>query len=202
MSEGAPPASSVRRRLLLPLLGVAHLALVAAAMAGRPAVTEAPRAAMASFNIAAPLDAAPPPTVMAAAAIPVAAEVTAPAVEIASGDATPSVAGCALTDAVQTALRADPQVHAALAGMPRAARSVAGAVMLWDGRWAAPARLGGDAVLEPLRAAVRARVAAGSLECREARLAGPRLLYVDGEDGSTVLAFGSGDWAWADLLDT
>ncbi len=105
----------------------------------------------------------------------------------------PVAGGCDLTDTVQAALRADPAARAALASLPPRARSVANAVMLWDGRW-----IGSGDEFGPIRTIVLAALRSASADCRAATQAGPRLIVVAGRP-DFVLAVGSGRWRWGDL---
>ena len=191
----------MRRRLLVPALLLSHAAVLAWAIAGTPQrVTAVPPVAIAVTAIAAtPL------------AVPVAAPmlteariaVEAPLIEIAAAapeDVQPAPAGCAVGAAVQAALRSSASVKLALSRMPRDARSVADAVQLWNGRWADPAPLGGAETLDPIRAAVAAAVRAAPAACRDAPIAGPQLIFVE-IAGTRVLAFGSGEWAWSQVID-
>ena len=188
------------RRLVFPALFAAHGGAVALALAGTPSSSAPPVATIAAYQIAAPL----PPllAVTQPAETPVTVAADAPVVEIVAeapvGAAAP---GCALAGTVQAALRGDSGVLNALDAIPHSARSVAGAVMLWDGHWATSAALGGPGALEPIRARVRASILAASAECRDAAVDGPRLMFVaDGAD-TVVLAVGSGRWAWSQLLE-
>lgn len=112
---------------------------------------------------------------------------------------TSSGSGCSVSDQVQATLRASTEVHAALDRIPRAARSVADAVLLWNGRWIDPSAVGGSAAIEPIRAAVAAVVQTATPDCRTAQLTGPRFMYVPLASGDRILAFGSGNWTWAEV---
>lgn len=143
----------------------------------------------------------PPPVVEDIAPLPI-VELPVPAIAAAppptasAGAAGPS---CDLTQAVQRALRESKAVGAALLRIPVEARSVANAVMLWDGAWVAPAAIGGEAVLEPIQAKVIATVEAASQTCRMDVQAGPRLVLIPGERETLTIAIGSGSWRWGDL---
>ena len=103
-------------------------------------------------------------------------EASAPDIEIA-----PALAAgtpCAVDDTIQIALRDSPAVVRALELVPADARSIADAVMLWDGRWTEAAHVGGEAALGPIRAIVEASIDAAPEACRSAAVAGPRLVYV------------------------
>lgn len=130
--------------------------------------------------------------------IVIASEASAPDIEIA-----PALAAgtpCAVGDTIQIALRDSPAVVNALELVPVDARSIADAVMLWDGRWTEAARVGGEAALGPIRAIVEASIDAAPEACRSAPVAGPRLVYVAVGSRTMILAFGSGQWAWSQLL--
>lgn len=196
-----------RRQLLLPALLLAHAGLLLIATRERPVAAPAPAALVTVTEIAA---VAPPSLPVEVKLLPVAAVVDAPelaAVDVAvapSALAAPAQAGanCDLGGAVQSSLRASPAVTAALQRIPRAARSVADAVMLWDGHWIDPGTVGGSAALDPIRAAVTDAVRAAPASCRDASVTGPRLLLIASASGNQVLAFGSGQWAWSQLLDS
>lgn len=107
---------------------------------------------------------------------------------------------CQLTAWLQQALQADPQVQAALPQIPRPARSVANAIMLWNGAWIEPQTTASVGVLT-LHQAVIAGIRAAPAACREQVIQGPELIILLDGAGATVLAIGSGEWRWADLLD-
>jgi hypothetical protein len=106
---------------------------------------------------------------------------------------------CQVAAWLQQALQANGEVQAALAAVPRADRSVANALMLWDARWVAqsPSAVAGVSVV---RAALAAGVRAAPDRCRMAVVRGPELITVADATGTTLLAIGSGEWRWADLL--
>lgn len=108
---------------------------------------------------------------------------------------------CQLTAWLQQALQNDPQVRAALALMPRRALSLSNALMLWDTGW-----VQGDpkaaANLAAVRAAVLAGVRAAPAGCQSAPVRGPEIMTLNDPSGTTVIAIGSGEWRWQDLLTT
>ena len=119
------------------------------------------------------------------------------ALSVAAAASAASGRACDLTQWLQTALQNNPQSQVALAQIPRPARSVANAMMLWNGRWVEmPAAAGG---LQALRAAVLAGVASAPAACRSEVIRGPVLLTLADPAGSTILAIGSGEWRWDDL---
>jgi hypothetical protein len=102
---------------------------------------------------------------------------------------------------LQAAFQGDPKVHDELALIPRQARSVANAVQLWDGVWVDPRAVGGPAIADPIRAAIVAVVSQAPAGCHDQPVLGPRLFAVVDPRGTIVVALGSGQWKWTDLLD-
>jgi nucleotide-binding universal stress UspA family protein len=120
------------------------------------------------------------------------------AVAVAAASSAPGHA-CRMGAWLQAALQADPAVGQALAAIPRANRSVANAIMLWDVRWVsqpAPAVAGVSAIRSALMVGVRAAPA----ECQAQLVRGPELITLADASGATVIAVGSGEWRWGDLL--
>ena len=107
---------------------------------------------------------------------------------------------CQLTEWLQQALQADPQVQAALRSVPRPARSVANALMIWDGDWVEPRLQAGQSVIA-VRAALVAGIRAAPLACQTQSVRGPELLTLTESSGVTILAVGSGEWRWENLLE-
>jgi hypothetical protein len=107
---------------------------------------------------------------------------------------------CQLTQWLQQALQADPQVHAALLTIPRPARSLSNALMLWDGRWidSQPRAASGVAMI---RTAVISGIRAAPEACQTQLVRGPELMTLTSGVDTTVVAIGSGEWRWGDLLD-
>ncbi len=186
---------SPSRSLLVAVIALAHVAAFATSLSGVAERVTA-RPAIVVHDIAAPSIAEPPVPRLALAAIPV--DVAAPTVDIAGEQ--PAPGGCDLATALQAALASDAAVGRALAAVPAESRSVANAVMVWDGRWAGAAALGGTAEANPIRAIVVDRILAAAPGCREVEVTGPRLMTVGGAGRPVALAFGSGVWRWADLL--
>lgn len=107
--------------------------------------------------------------------------------------------GCQLARTLQGDLQADAAVQTSLTAVPRDARSVSNAIMLWDGDWVAVKTLpGGD--VGPLRRTLLQHVRAASPSCLEQTMSGPLFLMIEGEGGTTFLTVGSGRWRWADLM--
>ncbi len=108
---------------------------------------------------------------------------------------------CAVGEWLAMALQNDPSIQAALDGVPLSARSVANAVMLWNGEWATPPA---SAVrgMTSIRALVVAGVSAAPAACQVQPISGPVLITVGDTADTTVLAIGSGLWRWQDLLQS
>jgi hypothetical protein len=106
-------------------------------------------------------------------------------------------AGCNLSQALSELLTASPEVRRSLDEMPPAQRSVANAVMLWDGQWSQDSISGGKALL---RALLIKAVAGARPECLSNVNHGPVLFYVPDANATVVIAVGSGDWRWGDLI--
>ena len=83
---------------------------------------------------------------------------------------------------------------------PVAERSVANAVQLWNGRWIEDP--GGADRLAAVRAATVQAILAAPPGCRQAGVAGPRLILFDDGPETVVLSLGSGTWRWTDLVVT
>ena len=109
---------------------------------------------------------------------------------------------CQMTQQVEAHLQVDPTVDPALQAIPRQARSVANAIMLWDGAWIVPGSQRETTARTALRTAILAAVAEAPEDCRTQTVLGPRLIAVPGVTGSTLLVLGSGTWRWTDLTLT
>ena len=107
---------------------------------------------------------------------------------------------CHLSEWLRLALQEDPQVQAALVAVPRPARSIANALMLWDGDWVEPRMQNGQSVAT-IRAALMAGIRAAPQACQDEAVRGPELLTLTEGASVTILAVGSGAWRWADLLE-
>lgn len=106
---------------------------------------------------------------------------------------------CDLSQWLQKALQADPQVLQALTLIPRPARSVANAIMLWDGGWVATSPRAASGVAA-IRQALLAGVLAAPPACRDQPVVGPEIFTLTDAQGTTVIVVGSGAWRWGDLL--
>ena len=187
--------------LLLPVLAFLHLVAISYVgwdQLGAPPPVVA--ATTAVIEIAAPPDVKVSPRLIEVAVV---ADVAAPSFEVAAAPPVAAASGgdCSLSDAIGTALRDSPATPVAFAGIPVATRTVANALMMWDGSWAVMPADAGGAGLAQLRTIVERTVRSAPASCQSATVTGPRLIVVPDGNASIVLAFGSGTWAWSDLLE-
>jgi hypothetical protein len=77
---------------------------------------------------------------------------------------------------------------------------VANAVMLWDGRWIDPDRIGGPATIVSIQTVLAETLQSQSVACRMELISGPVFLPVENRTGTMVLAMGTGTWRWTDML--
>lgn len=148
-----------------------------------------------------PLPVADVPTLLDATAEPVEFD-DAVSVQVAAAAAAAAISSdgdpCALGAWLQTALQNNPSVQAALSEVPRSARSVANAVMLWNGHWAEPTASAAKGMAQ-IRALVVAGISAAPASCQTQQIKGPVLMTIGNEADVTILAVGSGQWRWQDL---
>lgn len=100
---------------------------------------------------------------------------------------------------LQSALQADPSVRLALTTIPPSSRSVANAIMLWDSHWT-PQPMPAVAGVSALRSAMMVGVRSAPVECQSQLVRGPELIALADAHGTILLAVGSGEWRWGDLL--
>jgi ABC-type glycerol-3-phosphate transport system substrate-binding protein len=94
---------------------------------------------------------------------------------------------------VQTALRKDPLVQAAVA-------SASGkALMVWDGDWIQGEGEDGKG-LAAVREAIMWEVAFAPKDCRSQPVHGLVLISLNTGPGAPRLALGAGEWRWSDLV--
>jgi hypothetical protein len=100
---------------------------------------------------------------------------------------------CDMLRRLESALRKDPLVQAAVAG------SNARAMLVWNGDWVRSNREDGKG-LAAVREAIMWEVAFAPPACRAEPVRGLVLLSVSAAPGSVRLAIGSAEWRWSDLL--
>lgn len=123
-----------------------------------------------------------------------------PPVSVAEQARSPDVAAdCHIVAELEGDLQRDSSVRQALARVPVRARSVANAIMLWDGQWAAAEALGGEQAVGPIRNAIVSGIRRAPASCQVEQVSGPRLIAIRDAQGTTLLAVGSGVWRWSAL---
>jgi hypothetical protein len=108
---------------------------------------------------------------------------------------------CHLARDLQNALQNNDRAQEVLASIPQEARSVANAVMVWDGRWISLNMPDGEARLEPVRETIIQTLSASSADCQDRLNTGPILFAIAGPTGTTVLALGSGPWRASEIIE-
>lgn len=121
---------------------------------------------------------------------------------LAQADASASGGGCDLTAPVEAALQADTIVAETLPSIAPDRRSVANALAVWNQLWINADAQFPETALEAIRETVRLTVVAASDACRSQPQSGPRLVYLVGQNQTTVLALGSGEWTWQQVADS
>ena len=106
---------------------------------------------------------------------------------------------CQLSLWLQQALQVDPQVQQALLRIPTPARSVANAIMIWDGAWVDPRARAAPGFAD-IRAALIAGIRAAPAACQAEVISGPEFVILGDGLATTILVVGSGQWRWGDML--
>jgi hypothetical protein len=206
-----PQAPLRRRHLLFPAILIAEAALLLLFVTRRePVAQESPRgAALSIVDIAGPPEEAPQeptpeqaevvrpePLVELTPQIPPieAAAIDEPAAAPAAGTA------CDLAETLRRTVQDDPLLGASVDSIAPEARSVANAVMLWDGAWVDVEEASSQAAILTLRSALMERIRTAPPECVMEEVTGPRFITFAGAADTTMLVLGSGTWRWAQLL--
>lgn len=113
-----------------------------------------------------------------------------------SADAGGSGGACDMARRLQSALRKDPLVQAAVG---RVSASAGGAILVWNGDWIRNENEDGKG-LAAVREAVMWEIAFAPPACRSQPMRGFILLSMTGAPGAARLAIGHGAWRWSDLL--
>ncbi|MGA9659449.1 MAG: hypothetical protein WBQ60_10165, partial [Asticcacaulis sp.] len=116
--------------------------------------------------------------------------------DAAASQGTPD-APCHLTQSLAQIFAQSPEIKQALTDLPASERSVANAVMLWDGGWSPESRTGGRGLL---RALLIKAIADARDDCLSQINRGPVLFMVPDTQATVVVAVGSGLWRWGDVL--
>lgn len=108
-------------------------------------------------------------------------------------------APCDMVRRLQDALRADPEVRAAVTRAYRAIPASGRAILVWNGDWIQdPAQTGKG--LAGVRQAIALEIAFSPRDCRTRPMRGLAVIALADGPGAPRLALGGGDWRWTDLL--
>ena len=210
-------AAQVRRRhLLVPVILLVHLLLIALLLLSPTTVAVAPAIAspLAVFDVQSPTQepaaAEPEPEpqpeelVMPQPRIEIEVELAAappqPVFDAIAAERAGFGTTCDVADTLARAFTENELLKRQLARVGPRSRSVANAIMFWDGNWVnVPGAPPEDAVAT-LRRGILEGVRAAPPECLAQDVAGPRFISVDSSTGTIVLVVGSGNWRWEQLL--
>jgi hypothetical protein len=107
---------------------------------------------------------------------------------------------CDVAATLTAAFNNDAALRAQLDRIGPASRSVANAIMIWDGSWVPLKEDAPEDALFTLRSAVVEAVRAAPGECFAEDVAGPRFVFVTQDGRSTILVLGSATWRLDQLL--
>ena len=226
LSIRALAARMRRRHLLLPIILLIHLLLLALLVLSPsslpPIPVQAAAASLRTFDVAAPASARPaatrpqpkPPepeeTVLPEpvleldtpmdAAVPIADPgPPSPVFDALAAQKAGFGTTCDVASTLARAFTENALIRGELVRIGPGSRSVANAIMFWDGKWVdLPGEAPADAV-NTLRRAILEGVRAAPPECLTQDIAGPRFIAVPGSR-TTMLVLGSGTWRWEQLL--
>ena len=105
---------------------------------------------------------------------------------------------CNLTSSVVRDFSQSPLVRQGVDELPATEKSVANAVQMWDGAWSAETQSGGKALL---RAVLTREIAAAPADCLRQANNGPVFFMVPEGPATVVVAVGSGQWTWGQLVE-
>lgn len=106
---------------------------------------------------------------------------------------------CDMVRRLQDALRADPEVRAAVAQAHRAMPASGRAILVWDGDWIQDPGQAGKG-LAGVRQAIALEVAFAPRECRTQTMRGLAVIAFAEGPAAPRLALGEASWRWSDLL--
>jgi hypothetical protein len=107
---------------------------------------------------------------------------------------------CLPVDAIAKSIMGDAEALVALRTVPKSERSISEVIVIWNAGWSA-ATTGDDALLAPVRNNIAQVLGSLPPNCLAESVAGPRLVQIPTDRGTTFLAFGSGNWNWSQLID-
>ena len=107
---------------------------------------------------------------------------------------------CEVAATLARAFSENAHVRAELARIGPEARSVANAMLFWDGGWVEVQGRAPEDALRTLRRAIAEGIRAAPPECLAEDVVGPRFIGVDEGKSMMMLVLGSGTWRWEHLL--
>ena len=118
----------------------------------------------------------------------------------AGGDGSgPGSGACDMVRRLQDALREDPDIRAAVTRAHQGIGPDGRAILVWNGEWLrSPGQAGKG--LAGVRQAIAMEVAFAPAECRAQRMRGLVLIAFSDRPDAPILALGSRDWRWTELL--
>lgn len=206
-----------RRHLLFPIILLVHLLLLGGLALLAPVSLEArpPSAAVSVFDVHSPSAEPIPPTPVPrppeteSLLIPeplikvgIEAEVlaAAPIFDTAAAVAAGFGTTCDVASTLVRAFENDEFARAQLHRIGPTSRSVASAIMFWDGSWVkVPGDVPPDA-LKAVRQAIMEAARAAPPACQVEDMTGPRFVSVQDGERTTTLVIGSGQWRWEQLI--
>ena len=211
-----PPmfATLRRRHMLIPAILAAHAFILAILLLSPSAPTAAPAAAsrLSAFDVVAadtlpPAAATPEPARMPAPKPVIDLQAQAPLdasppVTNASAEASGFGTSCELAGLLGQAIENDPLLRAQLARIGPEARSVANAMMFWDGGWVPIEERAPEDAVALLRQAILDGIKTAPPECLGRDVEGPRFIPVRESSRTMILVLGSATWRWEQLLES
>ncbi|MBA3811836.1 MAG: hypothetical protein H0X27_09405, partial [Caulobacteraceae bacterium] len=117
----------------------------------------------------------------------------------ATADSGPKGRACDMARWLQSALRKDPLVQAAVAQVRPTPGSAGKAIMVWNGDWVRSHGEEGKG-LAAVREAILWEIAFAPAACRSEPVSGLVLISLSQSPGAPQLAVGLAAWRWSDLL--
>lgn len=202
-----------RRHFLMPCILLVQILLLALVMLTPTSPVAAPAVgtSLSVFDVAAAdlpppaqVQPEPPRTPLPAPAVDLqietVLEASPPVFSAAAAAQTGFGTSCELAELLGRAFADNPLLRAQLARIGPEARSVANAIMFWDGKWVEVDGRAPEDAVSLLRRAIIEGVKAAPPECLGQEVAGPRFIPVKDAEKTTVLVLGSATWRWEQLL--
>lgn len=116
-----------------------------------------------------------------------------------SADGNPDGKVCSPLDEVTSQLASDPIVPLAINRVARSDRSISEAIVMWNAEWSVAAATD-ESPLAEVRNRIIQILESLPPECLASPVIGPRLIAIPEKGYTTLLAFGSGEWSWQQLI--